>query len=151
MAGQVDATFWLDSDTLLVGGDMRLNNTATYLAIYNAKASSWEAYVGDTLNIPGPVQNIAFDSGAKDSFFISGVTAADGSAYLMKYGGGRFALLGLLYTYFSPLRVNCTNLRCRGVRRHYIHQKCPSSQCQYRTRYHRLLRRYPVPPRFGVP
>ncbi|KAH8144735.1 uncharacterized protein LAJ45_11236 [Morchella importuna] len=84
--GTVNIILWLDNDSLLVGGDMTLNNTATYLAVYSAKSSAWEAFTGDISNIPGPVQSIAFDSSAKDSFFISGVTVSDGSAYLMKYG-----------------------------------------------------------------
>lgn len=100
VSGQVDVTLWLDTNTLLVGGDMTLNNTSTYLAVYNAKSSAWEAFAGDVSNIPGPVQSIAFDSAAKDSFFISGVSASNGSAYLMKYRGGRFTVLSMTNGFF---------------------------------------------------
>lgn len=130
VSGQVDVLLWLDPNTLLVGGDMTLNNTATYIAIYSARSSAWRAFDGNILNIPGPVQNIAFDSAAKDSFFISGVSASDGSAYLMKYGSGKFTALSMFR--MGPCHFSSDNaeIRCRRVGSNYIHQKCSSSQSQ---------------------
>lgn len=120
VSGQVDVTVWIDANTLLIGGDMTLNNTATYLAIYNAKSSAWQAFTGDVSNIPGPVQSVAFDSATKDSFFISGVTASDGSAYLMKYTSGKFVALGIsaMDPVFSYLEAD---ICFRGIGSNYFY------------------------------
>lgn len=124
VSGQVDVLLWLDANTLLVGGDMMLNNTSTYIAIYNAKFSVWHAFTGDISNIPGPVQSIAFDSAAKDSFFISGVTKA-GSAYLMKYGSGKFVFLGM-FRGLPAFVADHTDVHYSGFGSNYIHPKCTS-------------------------
>lgn len=125
MSGQVDVLLWLDANVLLVGGDMMLNNTATYIAIYNAKFSVWHAFTGDISNIPGPVQSIAFDSAAKDSFFISGVTKT-GSAYLMKYGSGKFVFLSMFKIALPIFVVYYAYIHYSGLGGDYIHQKCTS-------------------------
>lgn len=129
VSGQVDVLLWLDANTLLVGGDMILNGSSTYIAIYNAKFSVWHAFTGDILNIPGPVQSIAFDSAAKDSFFISGVTKT-GSAYLMKYGSGKFVFLSMFKVTLRFFVVDHSNLYCSRVGGNYVHQKCAGSQSQ---------------------
>ncbi|CAZ84439.1 unnamed protein product [Tuber melanosporum] len=97
VSGQINVLYWADINTLLVGGDMNINNTATYLAIYDAKASSWRAFKGDITNIPGPVTSIAVNADTIDSIFISGTSANGGAAYVMKLkSDGKFqALTGL--------------------------------------------------------
>lgn len=125
VSGQVDVLLWLDANTLLVGGDMTLNNTETYLAVYNAKFSVWHAFTGDITNIPGPVQSIAFDSAAKDSFFISGVTKT-GSAYLMKYGSGKFVFLGMFRMTLPFFVVDYADMHFSRAGSNYIHQECSS-------------------------
>lgn len=149
MSGQVDVILWLDTNTLLVGGDMTLNNTSTYLAVYNAKSSAWEAFAGDVSNIPGPVQSIAFDSAAKDSFFISGVSASNGSAYLMKYGGGRFTVLSKIIMAFFFV-VGCADIRYRRIGGNHIHQKRSSLKCQYAAHCHRHSRCESISSRFRI-
>ncbi|CUS11012.1 unnamed protein product [Tuber aestivum] len=97
VSGQINVLYWVDVNTLLVGGDMSINNTATYLAIYDAKASGWRAFEGDITNIPGPVTSIAVNADTIDSIFISGTSANGGAAYVMKLkSDGKFqALAGL--------------------------------------------------------
>lgn len=76
---------------------MTLNNTATYLAIYNAKSSTWGAFDGDISNIPGPVTSIAVNSDTIDSIFVSGAANDSGAAYVMKLkSNGKFEALCML-------------------------------------------------------
>ncbi|PWW78864.1 hypothetical protein C7212DRAFT_156503 [Tuber magnatum] len=97
VSGQVNVLYWVDVNTLLVGGAMSINNTTTYLAIYDAKASGWRAFEGDITNIPGPVTSVAVNADTIDSIFISGTSANGGAAYVMKLkSDGKFqALAGL--------------------------------------------------------
>jgi hypothetical protein len=97
ISGQINVLYWVDVNTLLVGGDMRLNSTATYLAIYNAKSSTWGAFDGDISNIPGPITSIAVNSDRIDSIFVSGSANSTGAAYVMKLkGNGKFEALSML-------------------------------------------------------
>ncbi|RPA96149.1 hypothetical protein L873DRAFT_1695240 [Choiromyces venosus 120613-1] len=84
VSGQINVLYWVDVNTLLVGGDMKINNTATYLAIFDAKSRNWRAFEGDISTILGPVTSIAVNAETIDSIFISGTNANGGAAYVMK-------------------------------------------------------------------
>jgi len=100
VSGQINTLYWADVNTLLVGGDMNINNTATYLAIYDARSRDWRAFEGDITNIPGPVTSIAVNANTIDSIFISGTSANGGAAYVMKLKSDRkFQALSMLSEY----------------------------------------------------
>lgn len=101
VSGQINTLYWADANTLLVGGDMNVNNTATYLAIYDARSRDWRAFEGDTTNIPGPVTSIAVNANTINSIFISGTSANGGATYVMKLKSGKFQALSMLPKYFS--------------------------------------------------
>jgi hypothetical protein len=106
VSGQINTLYWADVNTLLVGGDMSINNTATYLAIYNAKSRDWRAFEGDITNIPGPVTSIAVNADTIDSIFISGTSANGGAAYVMKLKSDRkFQALSMLSEYVPDIHL----------------------------------------------
>jgi len=106
ISGQINTLYWADVNTLLVGGDMNINNTATYLAIYNAKSRDWRAFEGDITNIPGPVTSIAVNADTIDSIFISGTSANGGAAYVMKLKSDRkFQALSMLSKYVPDIHL----------------------------------------------
>lgn len=56
--GVIHTAKWLNKDLLLVGGNMTLNDTTTYLAIFDASTSTFIAHPGNVKDIPGPVTNL---------------------------------------------------------------------------------------------
>ncbi|TGZ81774.1 hypothetical protein EX30DRAFT_354763 [Ascodesmis nigricans] len=90
--GVIYTAQWIGANSLLVGGDMKLNNTVTYLALFNAQTSTFQAVDGDVSKLPGPVKSVAKDSDDATSFFVSG-TNADGSSYLVKFQDRKVATM----------------------------------------------------------
>jgi len=91
VAGQVNTMYWVDKHTLLVGGDLTVNNTATYLVIFDAKSVAWIP-VDDAGSIPGPVSSLSLDSSTSDSVFVSGASTDD-APFLMKLQDKKFTSL----------------------------------------------------------
>jgi len=83
--------YWVDKNTLLVGGDMTINNTATYIVTFDAKNALW-APIDDAAKVPGPVTSLSTDTGTSDSLFVSG-TAVDKTPFLMKLQDQKFTSL----------------------------------------------------------
>ncbi|KAF8544295.1 cortical protein marker for cell polarity-domain-containing protein [Trichophaea hybrida] len=91
--GTIRVMRWVGKDQLIIGGNMVLNGTTTYLAIFDAKAANFIALDADVSTILGPVTDIAVDSDTSDSFFITGTTKRDGFPYMMKLKDKRFVVL----------------------------------------------------------
>lgn len=91
--GVIYTTQWIGTTTLLVGGDMKLNNTATYLALFDTETSTFRGIDGDISKLPGPVKSVAKDSDDARSFFISGLNK-DGTSYLVKFQNKEIVPMG---------------------------------------------------------
>jgi len=144
--GRVNTMRWVDRDRLLVGGDMRLNDTTMHLALYNTQLGIYTPIDADTSNIPGPVTSIALDSDTANTLFIAG-TAPDGtSPYLMKLLDKKFVVLR---ESTRSARVGCANRIPRGPirRRHRNSQhSSPETAEQKQARRERFPPERPRPP-----
>lgn len=87
LSGEVSCLMWSSESTLVAGGDMRANGSETlYLASYNAKRQTWDAFPGAE-GVAGPVQVMTAGSSDGNQVWVAGKSAADGSVFLMKYDG----------------------------------------------------------------
>ncbi|KAL7274706.1 hypothetical protein RUND412_002378 [Rhizina undulata] len=104
ISGVIRRSYWIDTTTLIVAGNMTINGTAdTYIALYNAQAAQFEPFAADTSAIPGPVTCFAVDSTTADSLFIAGAEA-NGTSYIMKFYNGAFVDLGHEFGETSTIR-----------------------------------------------
>jgi hypothetical protein len=109
--GTIRVMRWVGKDQLIIGGEMNLNGTTTYIAMFDAKAAKFIALDANIKTILGPVTGIALDSDSSNSFFISGTTARDRSPYLMKLKDKQFVVLGMLFCYPSTFELYLTNFQ----------------------------------------
>ena len=58
IGGSASAFMWQGNDQLLVGGNLTVNNNATYLATYDAAKTQWSALSGAASNVSGPASNV---------------------------------------------------------------------------------------------
>ena len=86
LGGSVSALTWQNTDTLLAGGNLTINNVATSLATYDVSKSKWTALTGAAENVPGPVTALAPASNDASRFWVAG-KSTNGSAFLVKYDG----------------------------------------------------------------
>ncbi|CAG8497063.1 2397_t:CDS:2 [Ambispora gerdemannii] len=97
--GLTGKVYWLDLDEklgiLIVGGDLNFNATPSYLLEYDYGTKVWRALGTNNSgpnNLPGPVYAITIQ--ARDSIFISGISASDNATYLRKWDGKKFIEIG---------------------------------------------------------
>ncbi|KAI5798809.1 cortical protein marker for cell polarity-domain-containing protein [Geopyxis carbonaria] len=90
-AGKIYVSHWKGKDLLYVGGDMTLNDTATYLALFDASSSTYKSIPGAE-DIPGPVTTLTMGSEDRETLFISG-TRPDEAPFLMHYKDSKFTML----------------------------------------------------------
>jgi len=102
--GRINTMRWVDQDRLLVAGDMRLNGTVMYLAIYDTQLGIYKTFDADTSNIPGPVTSIAVDSDTANTLFIAGIATNGTRPYLMKLKDKKFVALRKTAR-FQPCRL----------------------------------------------
>ncbi|KAI5786449.1 cortical protein marker for cell polarity-domain-containing protein [Peziza echinospora] len=94
IGGTINQIQWLNIDELLVVGDMKINDTTTYIAKYNAKTFSWSAFgTGDNTKIPGPISGVSLDSDNGNSLFITG-SDSEAKPYVWKWTGTQWKDLG---------------------------------------------------------
>lgn len=86
LSGTVSAMKWLDKTQLLVAGDMTANETSAYLAVYDAENIKWNAFAGNSSELPGPVKTMCVESEKAETLFVSG-NSTKGETYLMKWNG----------------------------------------------------------------
>lgn len=93
LGGSVGAMVWQGKDRLIVGGNLTVDNQATSLAIYDTKKAQWTAIDGASSDVPGPVTALSRANSDVTQFWVSG-KSSNGSAFLMKYTGSKFAPVG---------------------------------------------------------
>jgi hypothetical protein len=92
LAGDVSSLLWISKTELLVGGDLRGNQSddSLYLAIYDTEAQTTRSFpsAGD---IPGPVHVIVPASNDKDRrVWVAGKKPNGDEAFVMKYDGSKW-------------------------------------------------------------
>lgn len=88
--GTVGCMLWTSTSTLVVGGKLKVNNTAsTFLATYDANRRTWDSFPGAS-QLPGPVDIVTAASSDASQLWVAG-TAPNGSVFLMKYDGTAWA------------------------------------------------------------
>ena len=92
LSGSVGAMAWSQSTKLVVGGNLTVNNTATYMAMYDSKARSWSMVPGANA-LPGPVTALSPANDEVSEFWAAGAST-NGSAFLMKYDGSSWKSIG---------------------------------------------------------
>ncbi|KAI1208745.1 cortical protein marker for cell polarity-domain-containing protein [Annulohypoxylon truncatum] len=85
LGGDVNSMMWSTNSVLFAGGNLTINNSATYLASYDASGNHWTAFSGAS-DLPGPVIALTAANSARDQVWVAG-TQSNGSTYLMKYDG----------------------------------------------------------------
>lgn len=93
LGGSVGAMVWQGKDKLIVGGNLTVNNQATSLASYDTKKTQWTAIDGASSDVPGPVTALSAANSDVTQFWVAG-KSSNGSAFLMKYTGSKFAPVG---------------------------------------------------------
>ncbi|KAI1096151.1 cortical protein marker for cell polarity-domain-containing protein [Rostrohypoxylon terebratum] len=85
LGGDVNSMMWSSSSVLFAGGNLTVNDTATYLASYDASGNHWSAFSGAS-DLPGPVNALTAANSGRNQVWVAG-TRSNGSTYLMKYDG----------------------------------------------------------------
>ncbi|CAI2175577.1 7583_t:CDS:2 [Funneliformis geosporum] len=86
-----------DPNPLVVAGNLTLNGKPVYLLKYDFSKSSWEdmsSLGSDNNKLPGIATVVSNDFMIDGQFFVSGHTEVDGSAYLCKWTGDEFRIIG---------------------------------------------------------
>ncbi|KAK6340653.1 hypothetical protein TWF696_008978 [Orbilia brochopaga] len=85
--GVAYASAWTDSDTLVVGGALRLNGSDVHLAQYKHKTSTWTVFANSS-QIPGPVTTIFTPTGEENNIYIGG--NANGAPFIFRWDGTKW-------------------------------------------------------------
>ncbi|KAK6358527.1 hypothetical protein TWF730_007857 [Orbilia blumenaviensis] len=85
--GVVYASAWTDTNTLVVGGSLRLNNSVVHLAIYKQSTTTWTIFP-EADQIPGPVTTIFTPTGEESSIYIGG--NADNRPFILRWDGSKW-------------------------------------------------------------
>ncbi|KAF3911790.1 hypothetical protein AA313_de0207122 [Arthrobotrys entomopaga] len=85
------ASAWTDSNTLVVGGDLKLNNSNVFLATYKQSSSTWSVFPNVT-EIPGPVTTIFTPLGEENNIYVGG--NANGRPFIFRWDGAKWTNLG---------------------------------------------------------
>ena len=93
LGGSVAALAWSGEDTLIVGGNLTVDNNATSMASYDAKLQRWSALAGAASTVPGPVTALSPANSDASQFWVAG-KSTNGSAFLMKYDGSTWHNVG---------------------------------------------------------
>ncbi|KAL2175413.1 cortical protein marker for cell polarity-domain-containing protein [Thermothelomyces heterothallicus CBS 202.75] len=92
--GNVSSLMWATDDILLAGGQLTVNNTVTtFLARYDARTQTWDAFPSAG-QLPGPVTVVTAGTSDGNQIWAAGTSTQDGSAFLMKYDGSSWQRAG---------------------------------------------------------
>ncbi|KAF3906348.1 hypothetical protein ABW20_dc0104063 [Dactylellina cionopaga] len=89
--GIVYVSAWTDTDTLVVGGALRLNNSDIHLASYKLSTSTWTVFPNAT-EIPGPVTSLFTPSGEENNIYIGG--NKNNRPFIFRWDGTKWTNLG---------------------------------------------------------
>ncbi|KAF3082739.1 hypothetical protein TWF102_006007 [Orbilia oligospora] len=89
--GVVYASAWTDTNTLVVGGSLELNDTVVHLATYKLSTTTWTVFP-NSQEIPGPVTTIFTPTGEESSIYIGG--NANGRPFILRWDGTKWSNLG---------------------------------------------------------
>lgn len=96
LSGTVNTMLFSGSNTLVVGGSLKLSGQSVFLATYNAKKSVWTTF-NNAASIPGPVTSLVPASSDNSELWIAG-TATNGTDFIMKYDGTNWKAVDVLGT-----------------------------------------------------
>ncbi|KAF3905909.1 hypothetical protein ABW21_db0200139 [Orbilia brochopaga] len=85
--GVAYASAWTDSDTLVVGGALRLNGSDVHLAQFKHSNSKWTPFANSS-QIPGPVTTIFTPTGEENNIYIGG--NANGTPFIFRWDGTKW-------------------------------------------------------------
>ncbi|KAI1862865.1 hypothetical protein JX265_008911 [Neoarthrinium moseri] len=105
--GDVNSMIWPSSSTMIAGGDLKVNNTPTYLASYDPSSSTWSSFASASA-LPGPVDAVTVANSEGSQLWAAGTEATSSSVYLMKYDGSSWRSAGISLdqeTVISSLQV----------------------------------------------
>ncbi|KAI8635149.1 cellular morphogenesis protein [Xylariaceae sp. FL1651] len=83
LGGTVSTMLWSSNTKLVVGGQLKINDSDIFLASYDVSANTWTAFDGAS-ELPGPIDALTAANTKRDQIWVAG-TQSDGAVYLMKY------------------------------------------------------------------
>ncbi|KAI0125913.1 cellular morphogenesis protein [Xylariales sp. AK1849] len=104
--GDVNSMIWKGDSTLIVGGNLTINSSTTYLASYDVASSAWTGFSAAS-SLPGPVDAVTAANSDGSQIWAAG-TQSSGTVYLMKYDGSSWQSSGVSLgadTVISSLQV----------------------------------------------
>ncbi|KAJ5038778.1 uncharacterized protein L3040_006457 [Drepanopeziza brunnea f. sp. 'multigermtubi'] len=102
LGGTAHAMTWASSTSLVVGGALTVDGESVSLAKYDTKSQSWTAASGANA-IPGPVAALTAANSDASQLWVAG-TAANGSAFLMKFDGTNWNSVGDVFGSGTTIR-----------------------------------------------
>ncbi|OTA96899.1 hypothetical protein M434DRAFT_27245 [Hypoxylon sp. CO27-5] len=93
LGGDVNCMMWSSNSVLLAGGNLTINDTAVFLASYDASSAHWTEFSGAS-QLPGPVSALTAANSERNQVWVAG-TQSNGSTYLMKYDGSSWRSAGV--------------------------------------------------------
>ncbi|KAI9669416.1 MAG: hypothetical protein M1831_000452 [Alyxoria varia] len=83
----VNAMTWSTSNTLILVGNMTVNDEYTAMAAFDSSNQEFTAFegAGDKENVPGPITAFSATTDRYDAYFVAGTSDEDGSAFLSKF------------------------------------------------------------------
>ncbi|KAH0551457.1 hypothetical protein GP486_007328 [Trichoglossum hirsutum] len=92
ISGSISAIAWAGSSKLVVGGNLTVGDSTTWMATYDAKANTWAPFSGAN-SIPGPVTALTAGNDQVSQFWVAG-KSDNGSSFIMRYDGSTWWPLG---------------------------------------------------------
>lgn len=102
LEGTVNTMLWVSDTSLIVGGSLQVNGANTSLATYDTKGQTWATATGADA-IPGTVTSLVPATSDISQYWVAG-TATNGSAFIMKYDGSNWNMVGSVFESGSVIR-----------------------------------------------
>jgi hypothetical protein len=120
--GTINSMVWRTNNQLIVAGDFTTGGNHTRLALYDAKQQTFTD-LGASAGLPGPVTAITPANPNYDAWWVSG-TASNGSAYLQKFDGKNWHIVGGLGSATAIKGLQLMSL----TQKHQLSELIPSNE-----------------------
>ncbi|KAG4303505.1 hypothetical protein PCK1_000023 [Pneumocystis canis] len=85
-SGQITSIFWFNENSLILSGDINLNETMLNLVKYHFNTLTWTRVLPEGVSLPGPAFSILVNKNDRNSMYFAG-KKKNGHAYFNKWNG----------------------------------------------------------------
>lgn len=87
---QINRLSWIDSNRLIMAGNMTVGGSSTTFAQLDASSNTYSVFegAGDPNSVPGPITAFSAGDSNYDSYFAAGIATNNGSAFIAKFTSG---------------------------------------------------------------